>query len=284
MFEGQSEGFSGAASALAPGLVLSSTSHTVGFPDRLFTPPSGALAIDAEAARLKRMRAGVMTWARVCTEHCGSSGRRWRALFVTLTYADSGSWAPKQISSFLMTVSAWARRSGFAIPYVWTMELQKRGAPHYHLILWVPHGVYLPKPDQRRWWVHGSTNVVPVKGAAAPYIAKYVSKGPDASGTRHELPKGSRVFGKGGLPRASLAARVARWWAQPAWTRENAPLSALTLASGLARRVSAAFRKAWQSSDPCPSFISEAGELLFSPWRSSWCPVRRQLFVWRVAA
>src|SRR5262249_19663973 len=70
-----------------------------------------------------------------------------------------------------------------------------------------------PLPDKQGWWPHGMTQA---KWAYSPvgYIAKYASKGVDAS---HRLPKSARLWGGGGL---SVAIRAFRVWAlAPAWVR-----------------------------------------------------------------
>lgn len=309
------------------GLVPSSTSPT-GFrlSDLLFknrgrsggpalSAPVGALEIDQMATRLRRMRSGVLTWARVVdgwTRHnmpAGPSrgGYRWRPTFVTLTYAASDSWEPKQISRFLACVSEWARRQGERIPYVWTLELQERGAPHYHLILWVPRHLMLPKPDKRGWWPWGSSRIggKDKRGGAVmevsrpvAYMAKYVSKG-EASIGAHTLPKGARICGRGGLPRASDEAREARWWRMPKWLRDALPLEGGVLAkrcrpewrvrdalgrltTWVTERGESLLRREWASFDGVLEMVHAAGELIASPWRSAFCRVTGRVYCWRV--
>jgi Protein of unknown function (DUF3296). len=40
-------------------------------------------------------------------------------------------------------------RRGHKLPYVWVAELQKRGALHYHVLLWLPRGLTLPNPTSK---------------------------------------------------------------------------------------------------------------------------------------
>jgi hypothetical protein len=238
-----------------------------------------------------------MTWARISDQWTGKTGFRYRPLFVTLTYADGDSWEPKAISAFLMRLNSWRRSMqrihgcAISLPYVWTLELQKRGAPHYHLVIWLPSFLYLPKPDLPfairgrqclPMWSHGSSNIVVIEWGAVPYIAKYVSKGPLSSGV--ELPTGARVHGVGGVPRGSIEAREARWWRLPSWLREALPIGSLTMVSGLARRASSVLgaRVREPKTGRWAAFLSEAGELFASPWAVRFCPITRRTWLWRI--
>lgn len=277
----------------ALGLVPSSTSPTVarpGFPSVLWTPPASSFEVDQVQSRLRRMRSGVLTWARVVTQHCGESWRRWRAFFVTLTYRGSESWEPKHISGFLNRLQMWAKRhpkGPFVVPYVWTMELHKSGRPHYHLVLWIPKGVFLPTPDRPSrnrstgavtppMWTFGMSNLLKVRASAVGYISKYVSKGDGAV----QFPKGCRLYGTGGLPRDSQAAREARWWRLPTWLRDALPLASGELARRLRKEERALGIR--DALGVCVSWVSETARLFASPWRAQWCSVRRRLFIWRI--
>jgi hypothetical protein len=92
------------------------------------------------------------------------------------------------------------------------LELTKKGVPHYHLVVWLPKGVTLPKPDKRGWWPHGSTRIEWARNAVG-YIAKYASKGTEG----HAFPRGARLNGSGGL---SIQARIERrFWTLPLYVR-----------------------------------------------------------------
>jgi len=167
--------------------------------------------------RLQTMKCGTITGARLHQEAMSRSPRRFWAVFVTLTYAGIDDWSPKHISQYLTACRNYLRRRGVQFRYVWTCELQKRGAPHYHVIVWLPYGQKIPKPDASGWWPHGRSNI---KKAEKPvgYIAKYASKG----GTyEHEMPRGIRIHGTGGLDRRGAAER--RWWLFPKWVRKHFP-------------------------------------------------------------
>jgi hypothetical protein len=137
---------------------------------------------------------------------------------VTLTYADLDAWNPKHISKFLDTLRKWATRRGFRLRYVWVGELQKRGALHYHVALWLPPGVTIPKPDQAGWWTHGYTRTEAAR-KAVPYLLKYFSKGTDT----RTFPPGARMHGSGGQDHQ--AKRAARWLRLPGFVQARAAIT-----------------------------------------------------------
>ncbi|MBL8642974.1 MAG: hypothetical protein JNK21_03495 [Rhodospirillaceae bacterium] len=150
------------------------------------------------------------------------------------------------MSDLLASLRKFAQRAGFPARYVWVLELTKRNRPHYHVLVWLPKGRTLPKPDKRGWWPHGMTRIEWARNAIG-YVAKYASK-LDAVQAQH-IPRGARMCGLGG---ASRAARVeVRWWKLPLWVREFWPTICDTVKTlgGYARR--------------------DTGEWLRSPWKVS---------------
>jgi hypothetical protein len=160
------------------------------------------------------MRRGVRSAAQLLEAQGPAQGFRWRCAFVTLTYRDPEAWEPRHISQLADHVRQYLAKRGIPFLRVWVMELQRRGAPHYHLLIWLPFGVKLPKLDQRGWWPHGSTNM---QWARSPvgYLMKYASK----VGTATRFPKHARIFGVGGLLRHSRA--LHRWRMLPRYVREK---------------------------------------------------------------
>lgn len=138
----------------------------------------------------------------------------YRAALITLTYAEGVAWSPLHIAALLKHYREWFKRNakGFPFLYVWTVELQERGVPHYHIVTWIPKGVMPPLPDKQGWWPHGMTNAIFAKSPVG-YIAKYASKGQNQSG--HHLPSRCRLWGHGGLAMAERAeiafANAPRW-------------------------------------------------------------------------
>jgi hypothetical protein len=221
----------------APGLVTQRTSDTP-------VPEIGEeIEIDQKQARYRRMRRSVMTAARLIEFALGP--RRFRPAMLTLTYRDVDGFKPRHVSELLQRIRQWLKRKGHGFAYVWVGELQRRGALHYHVLVWLPRGLTLPKPDKQGWWRHGSTRIEWARNAVG-YLCKYVSKfdGPDA------FPKGARLHGAGGFD--LLGKQVRRWFNLPAWLKS---------AIGVGRRV--VRLKGFGLVD------GETGVCMPSPWRVS---------------
>lgn len=200
------------------GLVPYTTSHTgpSGQAPTLFEL-SAMVAVSAAQNRLRRLKHHVRTASRLIKETMHREGRKWRAVFVTLTYRPGIEWAPKHIAGFLNAVRMWGKRQGVRVGYVWVAEMQKRGAVHYHAVIWVPARLKLPRPDgPRGWWKHGTSNVQTVQRNAVGYLMKYVSKG---LGNYPDLPRGARVCGSGGLD--AMARDEFHYWRLPRYVRER---------------------------------------------------------------
>lgn len=162
------------------------------------------------------MKKGVMTASRLINDRLKGESVRWVPVMVTLTYADADAWRPNHITDFVRRVQMYAKRRGYTFPNVWVMELQKRGAPHYHVLFWIPARFRIPRADRQGWWAFGSTNTVRVRNAVG-YVAKYASKfeSKDAA-----FPHGARIHGIGGI--THLEKRVIAWWKLPAHLRTGA--------------------------------------------------------------
>lgn len=185
----------------AAGLVYSQTSGTSG---------EKPIRVDREASRLKRLRCSVLTAARLHVQEKS----RWKVAMLTLTYRPDVDWAPGQISTVVRHIRQWLARKGHEMRFVWVQEFTKKGRPHYHLLLWLPLGLTIPKPDKQRWWPWGMTKIEWARNAVG-YIAKYASKG-DAL---HQPAKGARMHGNGGLTGGALIEQ--RWWKLPGWLRDR---------------------------------------------------------------
>jgi hypothetical protein len=178
------------------------------------------------AARAKRR---TITSARLLQEDLQKGGQRGRWLMVTLTYRQDGEWRRDHLRGLTDCYRHWAKRQGARVAYLWVMELTKRSRPHYHLLVWIPSRLMLPKPDKRGWWPHGSTRTEVARNAVG-YLAKYASKlfdvqsqsigdvNADQSVTWRRFPKHARICGGGGLGEARAALR---YWMTPRWFRER---------------------------------------------------------------
>ena len=141
------------------------------------------IVLDVRQARLRRMRRRVRTWAR----YARGLRRRYWPIGVDLTYAPGRDWEPNDVRTFVR----YFRRQ--AVAHCWVAELQQRGAVHFHVILVVPRGHRIPKPDLAGLWVKGSTRVKLLKWRkVGGYLADYVRKIEQKEGP---FPRGLRLFG-----------------------------------------------------------------------------------------
>jgi hypothetical protein len=105
--------------------------------------------------------------------------------------------------------------------YQWVAEIQEErlertgdAVVHYHLLVWLPEGVYLPAPDTMGWWRHGSTRTEPVRNAVG-YMVKYTSK----LEVCDKFPRGLRLHGRGGM--GPEVARQVRAYVSPRYVRDR---------------------------------------------------------------
>lgn len=144
--------------------------------------------VDVRAARVARVRSRVRLWSRSVEAMTPEVAASVTMAMYTLTYRPGEMWRADDIAGFLDHV-----RYGLGsalVSYAWAAELQQRGAIHYHVVVVVANGTYLPCPDTVGWWTHGTTNRV--VGVRSPYyLCKYVSKGQESG----EYPRGARIVG-----------------------------------------------------------------------------------------
>lgn len=198
------------AAAGGPGLVTSHTSGTL--------QDEGLIEIDPILTRMRRMTRSVLTAARM--HEFELLNKRHRTAMLTLTYREVYGWNPKHISELLQRIRVWVGRRGHDFRYVWVAEMQQRGALHYHVLIWLPRGLTLPKPDKQGWWTHGSTRIEWARKPAG-YLAKYASKLDSKAGIG--FPCGARLHGRGGL--GEFGRSVAQWFNLPQWAREICDLA-----------------------------------------------------------
>lgn len=199
-----------ASRGAAAGLVHIGTSDT-----RSFRRKKTITAAEQRAKRLGKMKQNVITSARLHVEEAQRGGFRGKWAMLTLTYRDEERWVACQVTELLKCLRQYAARCGFVARYTWVLELTKRGRPHYHVLVWLPKGRTLPKPDKQGWWKYGLTRIEWARNAVG-YLAKYASKGDDYD--LRTLPRGARLSGFGGLSRGGRV--ELRWWKLPGWLRE----------------------------------------------------------------
>ena len=162
--------------------------------------------------RVRRLRRQVWAAGHLHRFAC-PRGQRENVWFVTLTYRGVDDWKPGHISKCFKAVRKWCKKRGIPFRYVWVAELQKRGALHYHVAVWLPKRVQLPKFDKQGWWPHGMTQRVIAKNAVG-YLMKYLSK----ISPFHKFPKGVRIHGFGGL--TQQARGICSWLNLPSWCKQ----------------------------------------------------------------
>lgn len=150
----------------------------------------------AQQRRITRMRRVVQATGDVLQKWHQKNRHRYRVALITVTYRPDAEWEPDHITKLMHHYRSWLHRRDVKARGLWVLELQKRGAPHYHILLWIPKGLTPPKPDKQGWWPHGMSNC---KWARKPvgYAMKYASK---VNSKDTPMPKGARLYGVFGVP------------------------------------------------------------------------------------
>jgi hypothetical protein len=203
----------GRAEGASSGLVTDSTSGP------FVSSKAEPVQVDTRLNRFRRMRYNVIASANMTHADVTRGGFRTDVVFITLTYRTIDQPEPRHISDFLKHCRRHMQRRQQRLRYVWVAELQERGVLHYHVIVWMPKGYKLPKPDNSGWWPYGMSNI---KLARAPvgYLAQYAGKlkGKAVDGGMC-IPSGFRLYGVGGMDAED---RLKRAWANlPGWLRER---------------------------------------------------------------
>lgn len=229
--------------------------------------PREIVEIDVYQSRVRRLRKAVANSAHIlhADAHVNDQWQRWRPLFVTLTYRDVAGWKPDHMSKFSKHVRDWFRLrcNRTRMRMVWVLELQGRGAVHYHCMVWVRSKDRLPNPADAGWWPHGFSHV---RGAgknfkiARPvaYMAKYASK--VSTDQAMAVPKGARMYGVCGA--TVEGKRVIRYWRAPLFVRDLLP------GTSDIRKVNGGYMD------------KLTGEFIASPWKVTVLPNGR-VFAWR---
>ena len=156
----------------ASGLVSVSTSCK-GLPV-VIAMAENTIEIDKQQARVTRLRKSLGVAAKQL-HNLGSM--RQKVWMLTLTYAgDNRDWKPHHISRYLDDLRKWhyAATGSKKCRYAWVAELQQRGVIHYHVIVWLEHGLTPPKGD-RPW---KTTDRKGVTSWHPPHVAPWHDKPP----------------------------------------------------------------------------------------------------------
>jgi len=145
------------------------------------------LIIDNDKTRYNRLRQRVHDWADLI----GNDGSLY---MYTLTYDTKGTlgsahqWRANHIREFMLALRQYLGSA--LLGYAWVAELTKAGVVHYHVLIRVVSGTYLPKPDKAGLWKYGLTRMD--KAKTPFYIVKYVGKSYQKDFFKY--PKGARLF------------------------------------------------------------------------------------------
>lgn len=174
--------------------------------------------IETSASSLKkRLRTAKKKIRNITKEHRRiAKAQGLYAVAVTLTYRSSEDYCAKHLSRFLSCLRVKLKRRGHKLLYVWVME--RASALHYHLTLWLPHGLHLAHADLLRWWQWGSTWMAACRNVS--HWTRYIAK----SEGKALLPPQARLFGCGGLDEVGQET-VARSMV-PKWLAVLLPLDA----------------------------------------------------------
>jgi len=181
--------------------------------------------IDRDSLSIKSLSCKISS---VCRVHDSSlpSGTRFRQVFITLTYSDNIPWQVDQIKNYLKIVRSFLARKKIPFRYVWVVEATKKLRPHYHILVWLPYRVRIPKPDVSGHWNFGLSRIEQVRVSASAYIAKYISKMADNLARIYRPAPGARTFGAGGF--GSTGRLAYSYLRLPSWAKKLHVSSATT--------------------------------------------------------
>jgi hypothetical protein len=142
------------------------------------------LVMDTVKERIKRLQKRIRLWAGLADQNTKGC-TLW---MITLTYKYVDGWKPNHIREFMLKIRK--RYGKHLLGYAWVAELQKRGAVHYHVLLYTKGISKVVKPDKSGFWTHGLTTT---EQARTPYyIMKYAGKEYQKDFTK--FPPGIRAF------------------------------------------------------------------------------------------
>lgn len=162
--------------------------------------------------RVTKLQKRVFSWAHAVKKYQEGG---YRLVMLGLTYRDWRDWKPNQIRDYIKKIRY--RLGDRLRAYAWVAELQQRGAVHYHVLLIVKKGTFIPKPDESGMWAFGSSNICTAKSVF--YICSYVGKEYQKMGF---FPKGLRMYSV--WIAADFITEIERWVFRlstlPVWFRE----------------------------------------------------------------
>lgn len=189
------------------------------------TSPRGSHRLAELVKKIETSAASLKKRVRICRKKLKAVTKEHRriakakglfAVAATLTFAQESDFCAKHITRFLNSLRSKLKRHGHQLLYAWVLE--RAGALHYHLSLWLPRGFKLDSTELAKWWPWGSTWNEACRKVSA--WIHYISK----RNCKTNLPTGARAFGCGGLDEQSKEA-VQRAM-HPLWLKAVLPQSA----------------------------------------------------------
>ena len=144
------------------------------------------VVVDMFLVRHELMKKRIFAWAEVMRIY--RSTRQTRMVMIGLTYRKVEDYDSGHIRDYLKKLKQSVGKN--LIGFAWVCELQRRGAPHYHIVLVVNKGSRIPLPDKSGMWSHGSSSIVTARTPF--YLVTYVGKEHQKDLARY--PKGCRLY------------------------------------------------------------------------------------------
>ena len=222
------------------------------------TSNDASVVIDSAKSRVYRAQRRIKAWSEAMPDRIRVVKRGkevWeepRLVMITLTYRDALGWAPNDIREYMLRLRG--EHKSRLLAYAWIMETQARGAPHYHVMLYLKRGTLIEKPDTSGAWSHGMSKI---ETARSPfYILRYAGK----EYQKEMLPSGARMF--------------AVWVSESITEPEKYLLFRISSLPGWFRDEIAALREAgvgvsvggWRRASGGGWLLESTGEVYTSPW------------------
>lgn len=149
-----------------------------------YNPALGKVVmVDQVRQRYDRMRKRIKAWVELM-----DGVENARLMMITLTYRPGVDWMPNDIRDYMHKLKR--KLKDRLLGYAWVAELQKRGAVHYHVMLYIVSGTYIPRPDQSGMWANGLSRVEPAR--TPYYLLSYLKK--TYQKDYDKFPKGIRCY------------------------------------------------------------------------------------------
>lgn len=205
---------------------------------------------DPLQSRLARMRRRIKAWGDYAkVDNCFM-------VMVTLTLRTAEDYSENMIRPFMRKVRDYYGRNLQA--YAWGTEMQKRGVPHYHVLLCFEKPVPMQKFDKNGWWSYGMTRWEIARSRW--YLMKYTGK----EYQKENLPSGARMYrvwissSIGKNASQFLMYRLSSW---PRWVEQHVITLLGTGASDI------------RLSRPKGGGVDINGDTYYSPWVCFVCDV-----------